>query len=261
MKTTALVLVSALFATAAHAADPISYEDVAPVAPISGGSVEAPAPVSAASHDWSGFYLGANGGWAGAKFKNTATYTDLDTNESDSISVSSSRSGFIGGVQAGYNWQIDSVVAGVETDFQGGTLKKERYLLEGDAVDPTSLKIKNSLDWFGTTRARFGYTVSPNALVYATGGAAYGKVKSSLEASDGVDAASIGKSKNKLGYAVGAGTEIGLTDDISFKTEYLYTDLGKAKGFDYTNADLGESLRGETKLNYHTVRLGVNYKF
>lgn len=253
MKTTALALVSVLFASSAFAADAID-------------TIEPPIPTVASTPDasgldtfsWNGVYLGFNGGYAGGKFKNSLTASDLDTNESFTDTTSASHNGFVGGVQAGYNWQFDNVVAGIEADFQGSSLKKDTFLMENDG---TSLSLKNRLDWFGTARGRVGYTVSPTAMVYATGGAAYGKVKTAFELSDGVDTESVSWSKNKVGYTVGGGTEIGLTNEISFKTEYLYSDLGKAKMFDYSDADLGESLRGENKLQFHTIRAGINYKF
>lgn len=251
MKIISLALVSTLFASTAFAADAIETFD--PPAPAVASAPESSNP---GAFSWDGAYVGVNGGYAGGKFKNTLEVTDVDGPMSETYS--SSYNGFSGGVQAGYNWQFDKVVAGIEADFQGGSLKKDSTLLE-DA--DSSLTLNNRLEWYGTARGRVGYTVTPTTLVYATGGLAYGKIKTGLELTDGEDSVSNSWSKTKAGYTIGGGTEFGLTDDITLKTEYLYTDFGKAKMFDYSDAALNESINGESKVHLHTIRAGINYKF
>lgn len=252
MKKITLTLASSLsiLATSAFAADIISYEpEPAPItAPIS--SIETPAATKP-NHDWSGIYVGANGSVDISRFKNVTRYTDLETGDVSRNNWSNKTTGFLGGVQAGYNWQFDDIVAGVETDFQGGNVKKTKYY--GYGAD--KLTTKNRLDWFGTTRARLGYTITPDVMVYGTAGVAYGRVKTSYSTAD----ASFSGSKNKVGYTLGLGSEFALTDELSLKAEYLYTDLGKDKMFNY--ADAGEAFRGDNKFKMHTIRAGVNFKF
>lgn len=217
-------------ASSAFAADAVVYQD--------------PAPVVADTFSWTGGYIGVNAGYAGGRFKATAhDYED----PSESLTIKNNASGFIGGVQAGYNWQFDRTVIGIETDIQASGLKSEISL--SDDTDAISLGTK--INWFGTTRARLGYAATDRFLVYATGGIAYGKVKSYANAFD----EGVSYSKNKTGYTVGAGAEYAITDNVTFKTEYLYTDLGKLK------IDLGDDLRVDVKSQFHTVRAGLNYKF
>lgn len=221
MKYTAIAAALLLSSTGAFAADAIVYNE--------------PAPVVADTFSWTGGYIGLNAGYAGGQNK---------LNTFDGISAKDNASGFIGGVQAGYNWQFDRTIVGIETDFQGSGLKSDAEVSFGDA----SLGAEAKINWFGTTRARLGYTPVDRFMVYATGGVAYGKVKASL--------GEFSQSDTNVGYTVGAGAEYALTNNVTLKTEYLYTDLGKLK---LDNA-AGERI-GEVKTPFHTVRVGVNYKF
>lgn len=222
MKYTAIAAALLLSSTSAFAADAIVYNE--------------PAPVVADTFSWTGGYIGLNAGYAGGKFK-----SDL-TNGEDTLSLRDNASGFIGGVQAGYNWQFDRTIVGIETDFQGSGVKSE-FSVEG-------LALGTKVSWFGTTRARLGYTPVDRFMVYATGGVAYGKVKTFADLDE-----SSSVSKTKVGYTVGAGAEYAITNNVTLKTEYLYTDLGKLK------FDSNEGVYGEAKSQFHTVRVGVNYKF
>lgn len=218
MKYTTLAAALLLSSTSAFAADAIVYNEPAPVAVVD-------------TFSWTGGYIGVNAGYAGGKFK----FNDY---AGDSFKVNAS--GFIGGVQAGYNWQFDQMIVGVETDFQGSDVKAETSV-NGD-------KAGAKVNWFGTTRARLGYTPVDRFMVYATGGVAYGKIK----AYDNVSS----QSDTRVGYTVGAGAEYALTNNVTLKSEYLYTDLGKLK-----LNDVAGNRVGEVKALFHTVRVGVNYKF
>ncbi len=232
MKSIILASVLALTAGSAFAADAVVYND--------------PAPAVVDTFSWTGGYIGVNAGYAGGKFK-----TDFNELLGD-VSLRGNASGFIGGVQAGYNWQFDQTVVGIETDIQGSGVKSD---FDVSVPGGTLVNLGTKVSWFGTTRVRLGYTPVDRFLVYATGGVAYGKVKtyanSYLESSS--------QSDTKVGYTVGAGAEYAITNNVTLKTEYLYTDLGKLK-LDYV--DLDRSWRiGEAKSQFHTVRVGLNYKF
>ncbi|SFP55631.1 outer membrane immunogenic protein [Mesorhizobium sp. NFR06] len=191
------------------------------------------APV-AASFDWTGAYIGVNAGGGFGTFKHEVTGSPT------SIDVSSS--GFLGGVQAGYNWQSGQVVYGVETDFQGADIK-------GDLSFPVTL-LKTKVDWFGTLRARIGFTPVDRFMVYGTGGLAYGHFETEI------NNGAISGSKTKAGWTVGAGAEYAINTNWTIKSEYLYTDLGKADVI-----DLGPPNTLTDKIAFHTVRVGLNYKF
>ncbi|MBZ9821920.1 outer membrane protein [Mesorhizobium sp. CA4] len=193
------------------------------------------APV-AASYDWTGAYIGVNAGGGFGTFS-------IDPAGGGPGGFDLSASGFLGGIQAGYNWQVGQFVYGVEADFQGSDVKAEISL------GGPSLEAK--VDWFGTVRARIGYTPVDRFLVYGTGGLAYGHEK--------LDTSGLGGgpsfSKTRVGWTVGAGAEYAITNNWSFKSEYLYTDLGKQ------TFDIGGPVGADVKVPFHTVRVGLNYKF
>ena len=223
MKYTTLAAALLLSSTSAFAADAIVYNEPAPVAVVD-------------TFSWTGGYVGVNAGYAGGKNKFNAYDVDFSAKDNST--------GFLGGIQAGYNWQFDQMIVGVETDIQGAGLKSD--------VEVGGLGAEAKISWFGTTRARLGYTPVDRFMVYATGGVAYGKIKAS--AFNGTS--SFSESDTRVGYTVGAGAEYALTNNVTLKSEYLYTDLGKLK-----LDDVNGNRFGEVKAPFHTVRVGVNYKF
>ena len=165
-------------------------------------------------------------------------------------------SGFIGGGQIGYNWQLSPVwVGGLETDFQGALERHSNTatgdffgLVEGNfpiggavlsaTVDgSTVLNYQTKIDWFGTVRGRVGYLFWDGAvLAYITGGLAYGRVGIDGTSTTSASIASqipisfthaFGHSQVNAGWTVGAGTEGKLfIPGWTWKVEYLYVDLG-----------------------------------
>lgn len=241
MKRTLLSLATvgaiALGVSTAHAAD------LAPMPMYKAPMLPPPA------YSWTGFYVGANGGFGGNKFDYPATVGGL----SGTSSLTSS--GFLGGGQVGYNWQLSPLwVVGLETDFDGSNIASNASASTafGGASAGTTI------DWFGTVRGRVGALVTPNALLYATGGWAYGHTTTTASAALlGVGAAtSIGN--NQSGWTVGGGLEYALNSWLSFKTEYLYLDLGTATLVSGTAGAVPFSL-GE-KATAHTVKAGFNIK-
>ncbi len=257
--------------------------------------VMAPIPVMT----WTGFYIGLNAGytWSGngvattplAGFFGPTWNTELATSAALATGVDSAKSsGFIGGLQAGYNHQFGALVAGIETDIQGviGSGSSGSRIGAGvPAVFPAELITSSStssrkLDYFGTLRARLGFVATPAFLLYATGGLAYGGAKAStsivqFDANNGVPGnapyGSFGSySGTKLGWTVGAGGEWKFAQNWSAKLEYLYYDLGSATyssllaftappGFNPPG--YGSVLSHTTKFNGHIVRAGLNYHF
>jgi len=244
----------ALTASAAYAADAIVMEDVAVVAPD--------------TFSWTGGYIGVNAGFAGGKFK-----SDIDNFGQYLLdgSYEHNTSGFVGGVQVGYNWQLNNGwVIGAEADFQGATLKSKNSISSDYGFYNETSEIKTKVDWFGTVRARVGYTPTERLLVYGTGGLAYGKVKTSYNwkynsGGENIFDEGFSTSKTKAGWTVGAGAEYAITSNWTLKSEYLYTDLGKANTQatyqDYVGGGYGSTGDVSSNVKFHTVRLGLNYKF
>ena len=163
------------------------------------------------------------------------------------------------GGQVGYNWQFASRwVIGLEADYQWANIEG-RANINGHFIDPyksanLNLSAGSEVTGFGTVRARLGYGWD-RALFYVTGGWAYGNVKSSASlsvsatsAGDCLGGGALGLSKktsnSPAGWTLDAGLEYALTNNISFKTEYLYVDLGHKKTLYAANYD-PSGLRGK----------------
>ncbi|MFI3905720.1 outer membrane protein [Ochrobactrum sp. S1502_03] len=246
MKIVLTSIALALATTSAYAADAIIEEPVAVIVPD--------------TFSWTGGYIGINAGYAGGKFKHPFEFGfDEEFAANGSLDVTSS--GFVGGVQAGYNYQFDNgFVLGAEADFQGSNIKGEVKFNANDGFEGISGKAGTKVEWFGTVRARLGYTATERLLVYGTGGLAYGKVKSYADYDFDGEGGGISSSKTKAGWTVGAGAEYAFTDNWTIKSEYLYTDLGKRNLISYNDGE-GSSFSLDNKVKFHTVRVGLNYKF
>lgn len=129
-----------------------------------------------------------------------------------------------------------------------------------------------SRKWFGTVRARVGLLATPQVLLYATGGLAYGDTELSLTtqpfASPGVNCAlgaacvSGTSSGTSIGWTAGVGLEWMFARNWSVKAEYLFIDLGAISATGATvNAVPPGSYTASTDFREHIARVGVNYKF
>jgi outer membrane immunogenic protein len=233
------------------------------------GRAAAAAPVYVAPiFTWTGFYVGLSAGYAGDAFEypfsGDIAYGDRRVPYSGAASVNSS--GFLGGAQMGYNWQFgNGFVAGVEADYSWANVEGRVGLGAGIDGFGGSLNAGSELTSLGTVRARLGYGWD-RALFYVTGGWAWGRVESTLDAgfNDSVDRFGLERDVNKSGWTLGAGMEFAFTNNMSFKTEYLYVDLGDKNLYsrDYTFG--GRSVataRLDVETKVHVVRAGLNYRF
>lgn len=145
--------------------------------------------------------------------------------------------GLAGGVHAGYNWQAGRIVYGGEADF--AALDVDETMTAGGAFPVpflgTQYSVTNqtSVSWMSTLRARLGMAVTPDVLLYATGGAAFARIKLSSAYSDNAtDATFPGGSGSastdsvEPGWVVGGGAQWALDRRWSVKAEYLYADFG-----------------------------------
>ncbi|TCT07682.1 outer membrane protein [Aquabacter spiritensis] len=199
------------------------------------------APVVVPVFSWTGFYIGGNIGWGW--LNNDVLYSPSYGIPATSINVGSGN-GFLGGLQAGYNWQFaNNVVLGVEADVEWTDLGSTSVL-----IAPAVGSVAGSLDVFGTIRARAGYAFD-RVLPYITGGAAWGT-------SDYGNIGGVSLSQTTWGWTIGAGVEYAFTNNITAKLEYLYVDLiGKT----YTIPSTLGSI--ETDNDMSVLKVGVNYKF
>lgn len=177
--------------------------------------------------------------------------------------------GFFGG-QVGYNWQRGDLVFGVEADAFISNIESSgsaswEYDYGGGNFGSTDTTLSTELEAFGTVRGRIGQAMD-RFLPYATAGVAWGHVTTSV-ASENFNTFSADKfiaptssGEFRWGWTVGAGVEYAINDKLSFKTEYLYIDLGDSTAnFEYT-VD-GGPLIIRSNNRYHTLKAGLNYGF
>lgn len=171
----------------------------------------------------------------------------------------------IGGGQFGYNWQRDNWIWGLEADFQGSGVRQSVAFAHPGMIPPfrlfpTESAGSASLDWFGTVRGRLGYSWN-QALLYVTGGLAYGQVFQSI--SNHVvpppPSGTFSSTDVRLGWALGAGVEWAFANAWSVKAEYLHIDLGSSTG--RTMPGPVDFLEYRFRHDYDIARIGINYRW
>jgi outer membrane immunogenic protein len=235
--------------------------------------------LASSTYDWSGAYVGLNLGGARSdvESKRQTRYTGsaaLPDELQDMVDgaddrMSSSDIGFTGGVSAGYNFQYDQVVFGIETDlnFMGldGSMKRDVTGVFDDYFDSPLLKVTDKMDYsvesFGTLRGRLGFAVD-NLLIYGTGGLAYGFV----DADAAVHGRNFGGERRwrasdsewTLGWTAGGGIEYGL-DRWSIGAEMLYVDLSSIDMSSPSRLDLAADWDAAT--NFTVLRATGKMRF
>jgi outer membrane immunogenic protein len=221
---------------------------------IGGNSVYTPAVAA----NWTGFYLGGNIGVGTARDRSSVAFV-FNTPELFNLAPD----GINGGVQAGYNWQAANLVFGLEADIQGSSQRDNKTCVLFCEPDASFAAFDAKLPWFGTVRGRLGYSVG-STLFYATGGYAYGSIKTSMYLQSQGGTGTTQFSSTKGGWTAGAGIETPFTvlglfgPNWTMKTEYLYVDLGSVSYPFNSGPILGTFTTGVTE---HILRTGLNYHF
>jgi outer membrane immunogenic protein len=204
-----------------------SASAVAAAADAARGPAYRPLPVPFV-YNWTGFYAGAHAG---------VGWSDGDGGSS----------GFIGGGQVGYNYQINQWVVGLEADLSGTTIKDS---VSATVVGPGAVLTGNaeaSLDWVSTLAPRFGYAFD-RWLVYGKVGGAWAHGSGTASAAiNGMPFAGISVSQTVSGWVLGIGTEYALRDNWTAKIEYNMMDFGNGGPF------------ADDK--FHVLKAGINYRF
>jgi outer membrane immunogenic protein len=241
--------------------------------------------------NWTGFYIGGNAGYSWGRGNSTVSYFNTVTGlpiappPGSITSAGYDMDGAIAGGQIGYNWQSNNWVFGLEADAQWSDEKGRAAYLCAATVVPaagvclpgltflppgvtgTALTLDQHLEWFGTVRGRVGVLATPRVLFYATGGLAYGSIKTTGALAgfngNGVAVASIGSSSDvRFGWTVGAGIEGKLDHNWSAKLEYLYMDFDTFRAGTFTLVPLATvGANVDTRFHDHVLRVGVNYTF
>jgi outer membrane immunogenic protein len=196
-----------------------------PVAPYYKAPVYAPV-----AYNWSGFYLGINGGggWGSSSWDSTGGF--------------GTSGGLVGGT-VGYNYQMGQAVIGLEGDIDwadiNGTVTS--------GACPTGCQTSDS--WLSTVRGRLGYAAD-RFLPYVTGGAAFGDIRASNPGFPGGSA-------TNTGWTVGGGIEFAAAGHWTAKAEYLYVDLGNFTCGIACNGVPGDAVSFRSNI----LRGGLNYRF
>lgn len=209
---------------------------LAPAAMAADMPAKAPAMIQPIPYNWTGFYIGADigGGW-GKHDRSVVPPGFVNSYNS---------SGIIGGIHAGYNWQMQSIVLGLETDINWTSIKGDDGGA-GGTTDETKVK------WLGSTVARAGFAWD-RFLVFAVGGWAYG----------GLDHSNAGPpvqtfSSTRSGWTVGGGAEYAINANWIARIQYRYYDLGTYQNLAPTNGVLPYQVGNKLS----TVTAGISYKF
>jgi outer membrane immunogenic protein len=246
---------------------------------------------------WTGFYVGINGGFA---WSNSSVA--FAANDAASLagtcgggggapkgqcinSVDFRRDGAVAGGQFGYDWQVNSHwLVGAEADYQWSNLDgsvSSSFRLGN--VGASNMVASQTVDSFGTVRARAGVLLAPPLLLYGTGGFAFGQVHETLSvpavATKGLTAGgfsyacTIGTacfagsaSQTLFGWSAGAGAEYAITTNLIFRTELLYVHLSAPTvTVTATAAAAGTApasfAAGFSSVYFAVMRAGLNYRF
>lgn len=199
------------------------------------------APPPPPIYNWSGFYLGVNAGtgagdttpnWIQNAFASPFSLTSVG------VPPNTNTRGFVGGGQAGYNFQTGPYVYGVETDFTWMNLRGTATtspFFSNKGVDNT-VSWTSDYNWLYTARLRGGITIGGNWLLYGTGGVAVVDVKDTalcVSPNTGCGASITpspqniewSKSSTLVGGVVGGGIETMLSPNWIFGVKALHVFL------------------------------------
>ena len=203
-----------------------------------------PVPAPVPMFNWNGFYIGANigGAWS------SSTVTDVVTG----ASFSTDDSGFIGGGQVGFNYQVNSFVFGVEGDIDATSISNT-----GPSVVTGfgTLQGSTSTDWIATLAGRIGFALD-RWMIYAKGGGAW--VQNSATLANLTTGASVSASNTNSGWMAGVGAEWAFAGPWSAKLEYNHIELDN---WSTSASSIIVNDQFNVSRNIDMVKFGVNYPF
>lgn len=247
---------------------------LAALAAVSGSAVAAdlpapppvPAPAIPAPPTWGGWYAGFNAGAVlgdeSVSWQGTAGFSARGAADIANSSPGQARTtGFTGGGQLGYNFQFQSLVAGLEADLQYTGVDGTRSVISQVDLNPYAQSVDSH--WLSTTRGRLGFVYGP-WLVYGTGGLAVAHVgyNDNFLGRHGVGPINSSSNYTAVGWTAGGGAEWMFAPRWSAKVEYLFVDLGSQT--DSASTIYAAGVAVITHMHSFTeniARLGVNYRW
>ncbi len=227
-------------------AEPASAADIA-----ARPYTKAPPPVVAPIYDWTGFYIGANGGWA--QSRNCVDF--FSATGIDSRDGCRERSGGVVGGQLGYRWQTNQLVFGLEAQGDWADLSNTRVSL----LNP-SFSTRTKTDGIGLFTGQIGYAWNAS-LFYVKGGAAVTSTRFSiLDTLSGTELAAA--SATRWGAAVGVGWEYSFAPNWSAGIEYDHLFMGNSNNsFSVVNPINAAFLNDRVSQDVDMITARINYRF
>jgi outer membrane immunogenic protein len=255
-------------------------------------------PMAEPAYSWTGFYIGANAGGAWSPSNGSSDFGPLFPpfailppvtpvftvipGQLATLGATGNSSGFIGGGQIGYNWQVQRFVLGVEadavgTDLHGSSASASRSF--GPPIIPVTVNQTvtvdfGHIDWMASFRGRAGVAFD-RALFYVTGGAAVAGIGGStttvvngpgIGLPAGTFVATNGGSTTRWGWTAGVGAEWAFNRNWSIAGEYRHTDFGsRGSSFDIPSglpaAPIFFTGTGSSRLTVDQATARLNYRF
>jgi outer membrane immunogenic protein len=237
--------------------------------------LKAPRAAPPVYFSWTGFYIGAHVGGLWSEKDWTEVCSGFGTcvvpDVGGPFSAGPRPSSFLGGAQAGFNWQTGAWVWGVETQWSW-TDADECSAVSGNlggffAVNRADAC--STINWVGTVAARLGFAAD-RWLFYVKGGVAFADEEHVFLVSsrNGPGAGLVGSalttsaSDTRTGWMVGGGIEYAFGGNWSAKVEYNFMDFG-SQTYRFTTLPFTPNSIHDVDIDQqiHVVKFGINYRF
>jgi outer membrane immunogenic protein len=228
--------------------------------------------VAAPDGDWTGFYMGLHGGAASAETSYDFEYGGGIYPLAPYDDTQSGSTGILGG-QIGYNWDAGEIVFGLQGAVSIGLGGDLEEFDNGDTSSPDFEDtggthydgvVSPSVDWLATFTGKLGYDAG-QFVPYVVGGLAVAGITTEVGYASDIGAWDYSSdSDTKVGFVIGAGADIALTDTISLFAEYNYVGLSGDAADPYT---INDGIHGDIDVipdgdaGIHVVKGGLNFKF
>jgi outer membrane immunogenic protein len=245
-------------------------------------------PIVAPAFDWTGFYVGGEvgGSWSDSRWTTTSLVnvgTGLPITGIDASSPRNfSSSGIRAGGYAGYNWRASpNIVWGIEGDIAYADHSNRTVGIPGctilctapfvAALGPDQATVQTR--WDASLRARLGFLVTPDALIYGTGGVAWQNITTSATCAHTPTDSFCGflpagtivtnaNSFNQVGWTVGVGIDWHVFGNWIARAEYRYSQFSDANGLLNLSAGVDTStIAYNLRTNINIATVGIAYKF
>jgi outer membrane immunogenic protein len=214
--------------------------------------------------NWTGFYVGLNGGHAGGNVSESNPMYGPSGNQFGEFSP---KGWFVGGT-VGANWQFaERWVFGLEGDLNYGRIGASRSDSYSSLWYSATETQTVSANWWGTARGRLGFLLTKDLMIYGTGGVIFANIKTSDTSGAcspwwGCYSSDSTTSDRRTGWTIGGGFEYALSNRWSAKAEYLYANMGlRDNRTSYGDRWYSGAYVDKADLHEHIMRVGLNYHF